>query len=211
MGGTLKVLTFPSFASVMVPRYLKNLRQDIPDLDIDVRASYEDVPLPEEDVFIGCYMGNAPEMEQLPLYEETIGLFASKTYLETFGTPKSDVDLKHHRLLALSEHFEKNYEHVNWILRIGIVHKSQRNPHYMRLPSNDAIANAMIGGAGIAALAQHHIKIMNNPDIVRVIPELELRTARVCFAFNKNVTCRARYMVLYEYLKKQIENDRDIF
>lgn len=211
LSGPLKVLTFPSFASLMAPGYLLGFKDEYPDIDLSVLATLGEMPITETDVIIRAYAAEQPDLEQLILYYEYIGLYAHKKYLEKFGIPQTLQDLDQHRLIAIDPELEKRYEQLNWVLKVGVADSHYyRKPHVI-LSSHEAIGNAILEGIGISGLGHHHIQLMNNPDIVQVLPEYTLKKGPICFSFNKQVDLIDRYMILYEYLLKMIQKDQSVF
>lgn len=211
MGGTLKILTFPTFASVMLPRYIAGFQEKYPDIFLHVETpSFDHEPL-EGDVLIRYYIPNNPSLIQHKLYDQTLGLFASRGYLEKFGEPQSLEDLEHHKILALDPKFEDQYKTANWSLYVGIQHKRYQRKPCMYLSSNEALASAVVNGLGIGGLAKHHMNLLMRDDLVQVLPHIVSEAQSFYFIFNSHVEYNAKYVALYEHIKSLIDNDKDLF
>lgn len=139
---------------------------------IDVSTHYADVAiLPKID--------SNPNIIQKKLFTFHIKLFASKGYLEKFGTPETISDLDNHRLISFY-HNEMGYRgDVDWHLRRGIKDEATRMPD---LVINSAVGGyiAAMSGMGIMSFAEEFPNIlgavavpdmqMSNESLVNVLP-----------------------------------------
>lgn len=156
--GPLRVLTYPSFASIMVPRYLKDFNEAYPNITLQISATYGEMAIMDADVIIRSYIAHQSEVEQLRLYQEYYGLYASKTYVEEYGQPMSLEDLDHHKLLALDPNLEKIYPELNWVLKVGVAEHSHYRKAHMYFPTSDVLGQVVLHGFGIGALVNYQAR-----------------------------------------------------
>lgn len=207
LSGSLRILTFPSFASVMIPRYLAGFKEEYPDIDLRIMATFGEMPITEADVVIRPFVAKQPKLKQLHLYQEYLGLYASKDYLKKYGEPKTLEELDDHQLLALNTELETHAPQLNWALKVGVAEKNHFRKAQMYFPTNDALANAVLASLGIASLVKHHVTVLNNPNLIQILPKYEMPKEYICLSFNHDVTHQQKYLALYEYMKKGIELD----
>lgn len=211
MGGRLKIITYPSFVSVMMPRYLKGFDRIYPELKLDILSPNSNLIPLEEDVSIRQLIPDNNDLQHLKLYDQVIGLYASKDYIEQYGAPETMEDLESFNLLALDPSLEVIFKQVNWILNVGIEDSKKRRKAYMHLSSNDAVANSIMNGLGIGAIAIHHAAILGKKNLVRILPHLHTEKLPIYFIFNKHVKNRHRYMAVYEFLVESLAREKNIY
>lgn len=213
MGGKLIIRTSPSMANTWLPHYLEGFDELYPEIEVVIQSTLEDIRLIEDaDVMIRTYVPQHDQLCQLKLFDNVMGLYASTKYIQKHGVPQSLEDLDAHKLLAIDRSLEKNFDYVNWILKVGIQDKHNYRKPAMELPSNDAMANAMIVGLGIASLGTQHIKFLGEGiSIERVLPHLQSEPLGMYFGYNKGVTHTHKYMALYDFLVQKITRDKDYY
>lgn len=211
LSGTLKILTFPSFASTIMPRYLRGFKDLYPDILLQINASYAGLNPLDADIVIRQFIPKNPLLKHMKLYDQVIGMYASQSYLEKCGVPQTLEDLDHHQLLALDQTIAQRYSTVNWILKVGGRDTIEQREATIYLNSHDTLAQAITHGLGIGGLAHHHVKLLNNPNIVRVLPSIKTEPLPIYCIYNKSVKSNQKYSTFYEYLKNSIDNDKEIF
>lgn len=210
-GGPLRILTYPSFATIMVPRYFKNFNERYPNITLQISSTYGEMAIMDADVIIRSYIANQPEVEQLRLYQEYYGLYASPEYIKQYGEPKSLEELDRHKLLALDPNLEKIYPELNWVLKVGVAEHSHYRKAHMYFPTSDVLGLVVMQGFGIGALVNYQARIIGADKLVRILPDYGVQKEHICYNFNKNVKNRDRYLALYHFLKEQIDQDAQIF
>lgn len=200
----LRIYTFPTFASFMLPRLLEGFHEKNPNIYLQISTAYDGHQLNTGEILIDCRTPLNKNTQCLKLYDQIIGFFASTSYLEKHGTPKNLEDLDHHKLLALDRNLEKKFPMVNWALRVGLKGNLVTRSAWMYLNSNEALAQSIAEGLGVGALAKHHVQLMANPQIIHILPEWESSPLPFFFAFNSCVPHIENYMSLYDHISSQI-------
>ncbi len=136
----------------LYPKY--KLRIITVDEKIDVSTHYADVAiLPKIDP--------NPNIIQKKLYTFHMKLFASKAYLEKFGTPKTLSDLDNHPLIGFY-HNEMGYRgNVDWHLKRGIKNEAARIP-YLVINSAVGLYAAASCGMGITISSEELVHIVES-------------------------------------------------
>ena len=116
-----------------------------------------------------------------------LGLFASKTYLDLNGVPKTAEDLDNHKLIIF-ENYNIPFNHSdNWALNVGRRSDNKRNP-YLIINSVPMTFIAAKLGLGIAVLARESY-YLSESDLIEVLPSIkspQLKIYYVYHEYNKN-------------------------
>lgn len=136
----------------MLTDALVDFNEIYPDVVFELIADDSLIDLVQKEVDIGIrpYDSENTELIQKHLFTIERGLYASNSYIEKYGEPKSLEDLDHHRLMVRSRPEETPYSGVNWILKIGRENKEPRKPVFMGT-SSESLMRAASRGIGIVA------------------------------------------------------------
>jgi len=128
---------------------------------------------------------------QVPLLNFHVGLWASSTYIERFGCPKVQTDLKRHRLLVFAKDFDKmTYPNINWHLK----NLDIKREDLICINSSSALIKAARQGVGIISLSSEAIQA-SGYTLVRILPDLQGPTVTICLTYpsyfkqNKIIKC----------------------
>ncbi|HXH54588.1 MAG TPA: LysR family transcriptional regulator [Gammaproteobacteria bacterium] len=186
----IRIVTTTGVTNLWLLRKLKEFSKLYPkykfriiaiDEKIDVSTHYADIAiLPKIDP--------DPNIVQRKLFTFHTKLFASKEYLEQFGTPKIPADLDTHRLISYY-HNEMGYRgDVDWHLKLGVKNGLARMP-YLVINSAIGLYEALISGMGIVSVTQEYPYIgldsknlpINHECLVNILPK-ESAEIPICFS-----------------------------
>jgi DNA-binding transcriptional LysR family regulator len=169
VSGTVRISAGEIVGTEVLPSILATLQARYPELVVELSASdvVEDLLQREADIAVRMV---APAQEALlARYIGTIslGLFAHSSYLERHGKPETIEDLRRrHRMIGFDREtayirtMKKRYPFLDGILF------NFRSDHSI------ALQNALIAGIGIGF---HHTPLARRePNLVRVLPEVEI-------------------------------------
>lgn len=171
---------------------------------IDVSTHYADVAiLPKIDP--------NPNIIQKKLYTFHLKLFASKTYLEKFGTPQMLSDLDNHTLMSFY-HNEMGYRgDVDWHLKRGIKDKAARVP-YLVINSALGLYAAARYGMGIIGISEELVYMLgslgtegteiNGTSLVNILPNENVEIP-VYFAAHHLKMKLDKVLALSDFFKNQ--------
>lgn len=138
-------------ASLWLTRFLHLFIEQNQELTINVKASSLplNLSLREADVAIRPYANNQPELVQTHLKTWRLHLYAHKSYIKKFGTPKTVQELDLHRILILGN--DPNVYPFNYACWPLINHTRQgkyRKP-FLLINSVEGMYNLVMNGVGI--------------------------------------------------------------
>jgi len=103
------------------------------------------------DVFICPYINSLEGFQQDKIKSFSFKLFASKSYIEVHGLPKSYDDLENHNLIALSKELQNPFNDADSLLHIGREKHKPRNI-FLEVSNSRSILEFVKEGVGIAVI-----------------------------------------------------------
>jgi DNA-binding transcriptional LysR family regulator len=121
---------------------------------------------------------------------------ASPEYLKRQGVPQRAEDLDAHKLLLFGNHHPPVSD-VNWLSEVG---RRPGNPRraLMEVNSTHAVLLAIRSGLGIGALPD--FVVAENPDLVRILPDLKGPKVDVYFVYPEELRNSKRVAVFRDFL-----------
>lgn len=115
LNGEVRLAVTEGLGTFWIAPRLVEFQRANPNLLIDVNCAMKsaDVLRLEADVSIQLTRPTAPDLRILKLGRLHVVPFASESYLATYGTPKTSMDLVHHRILIQSDDSQKWQELYN--------------------------------------------------------------------------------------------------
>ncbi|WP_370228939.1 LysR family transcriptional regulator [Cognatishimia sp.] len=150
VSGELVVTSLDSIAPLLSP-ILVDFQELYPDLLIRYLTDDRVFRLEYGEAHVAIRAGSAPQepdnvVQRLGSLE--VGLYASRSYVEKFGLPKSEAEFENHRFVAVDNAKTRAPFH-QWLMGI-----SKRETHMFRGSDPRALENAVFAGAGIGFLAR---------------------------------------------------------
>jgi DNA-binding transcriptional LysR family regulator len=201
VSGTIKIVTTPFFGSEWLIPKLNNFINDFPNVRLSLSLTFDFVGLTDSDVAISTFMPNKDYLIQRPLHKSRLKLYASQSYCEKYGLPKTVKDLDQHRLLAFKENIPKPYGNPNWLLNIGLKDFTPPRTPFLEADSLHGITKAIIQGYGIGVILESLVSPEMN--LINVLPESKAPELEIFYIFYKEMEKSKLINTLYDYLAKE--------
>jgi DNA-binding transcriptional LysR family regulator len=204
LSGTVRIGAPDGFGvSFLAPR-LGGLMDRHPGLKIQL------VPVPrsfslsqrEADIAITLERPDQGRLISSKLTDYTLGLYASKTYLENRGTPQSPEDLKTHRQIGY-------VEDLLYTPSLNFSRDALRGTEAaFEISSAIGQTEAVRSSAGIGIL--HDYIARQYHELQRILPDTSIRRAYWTI-FHESARDLARVRTVASYLQEIVEKEREIF
>ncbi len=167
--GHLHVATTLAFGSMWLAPRLQEFLDKYPDIRVTLLLKDEEVDLNmrEADIGITALPINSPDLIHSDPVSYRFRIYASRTYLKTYGTPQTPEELDHHRLIVFGKEMPHLYSNLDWLLTVGA--QKPRTP-YLVINSGQAIYEATRTGLGISAL--HKYMVGDDPEMVEILTDV---------------------------------------
>jgi DNA-binding transcriptional LysR family regulator len=205
--GPLRVTTTVGFGSMWLTGHVGEFLDNYPDITVTlVVADAElDLAMRQADVAIRMAPPRQPDLIQRHLFTGRFGAFAVPDYLNRFGTPRTVEDLAEHRIITFGEHVSKPFEDINWLADRVRAH----DPDFQSaLTVNNVygILRAVESGIGIAGLPAFLAR--TNPQLVRVLPDIDSPTVDAYFVYPEEMRQSRRVTVFRDFLLRKVAETR---
>jgi len=201
-GGPLRITATVAFGSVWLTPRMNEFIENYPDIDVTLYLADTEIDLAmrQADVAIRLAPPRQPDLIQRHLMTMGYHVYASKDYLEKFGTPKSVQDLDNHRLVVYGQEARPPVPNLNWLLWEGVTGDTPRTP-ILRVNSIYGIYRAVYSGIGIAALPTYMDAMTEN--LVEILPDVRGPYVDMFFVYPEELRKSARVGAFRDFL---IEN-----
>lgn len=208
--GEVRVASNFGFIDTWLNYFLPEFIQEYPDIRMSVMAkeSINDLIDEDIDVAITSHFPDSPLIEKDFLMSWHRSLYASKGYLEKFGTPKKVEDLSNHRLISFGVARGNALEDREWLLKVGAPPGEARDP-YLSINSMRALLNAAQHDLGIISFSRESI-LLQDTNLVRVLPQVEGPKIDVYLVYLKQRAGLERIRVFCDFLRRKSENLKPI-
>jgi DNA-binding transcriptional LysR family regulator len=202
--GPLAITTTVAFGTTWLAPRIKQFVDIYPDIDVTILVDDErelDLTMREADVAIRLRRPRQPDLVQRHLVTLHWHAYASPDYLRINSTPKTPEDLDGHSLIVFGDASRPPVQDINWLLTVGTPKGSERKPV---LCINSVYGNYMAvrSGLGIGALGDY--MIADDPNLVRVLPDLEGPAIDAYFVYPEELRHSKRIAVFRDFLIKHI-------
>ncbi len=202
--GPLMITTTVALGTTWLAPRIKQFVEIYPDIDVTILVDDErelDLTMREADVAIRLRRPRQPDLVQRHLVTVHWHAYASPEYLRIHGTPKTPEDLDRHSLIVFGDASRPPVQDVNWLLTVGAPKGAERKPV---LCINNVYGNYMAvrSGLGISALGDY--MIADDPNLVRVLPDLEGPAIDAYFVYPEELRHSKRIAVFRDFLIQHI-------
>ena len=206
--GKIRVSTTHSIMDYILSDHLIAFNIKYPGIVFEVfaRDSLVDIVYNEVDVAVRLYDPTERSFIQKHLFTTLSGLYASKSYIEKYGEPRTIKDLDSHKLIVRSRPKENPYSDVEWSLKLGRDDGSKRDPVFTG-NSTESLFKAASEGLGIIT-AHSGMEVIKRYKLKKVFPDLKPVVMKHCLVYPKHLEKVERVVVLGEFLMKQFEDMR---
>ncbi len=205
--GPLKVTTTVGLGSTWLTPRLPEFLSLYPEIQLTllIDDSELDLGMREADVAIRMSAPRQPDLIQRHLLTMHMHVYASKAYLARRGTPQTVRDLENHEVIAFPDEARAPIANINWLLQAEAAAGARRQP-VLRVNSSYAIYRAVEAGLGIAALADY--MVADNPEFVRILPELSGPRIDAYFVYAEELRHSKRIAVFRDFLIRKVAESK---
>lgn len=166
--GTVRISTSVMVASYHMPAILADLRQLAPKIEIELHAtdSSDNLLFREADIAVRMYRPEQLDLSARKLGKIDIGLFATRKYLTLNGTPKVLQDLLEHDVIG--------FDRSELVVRVMREKGLMIDRHFSKIRCDDQAAYWHLVRAGCGIGAGQMVIGNADPDLVQVLPDLDL-------------------------------------
>ena len=132
-------------------------------------------------------------------------LYASHSYIESYGEPQTVEDLINHRMVNFPQSEKNPYgSHVNWILSLGMPEGKLHNPVYVS-NSLESLIDAAEKGIGIVGLYEE-CKVVKHSNLKNILPEVKGKPIKEYFIYPDYLKEDEVIMDIKNYLMKKLSS-----
>ncbi len=192
--GTVRITASTITSNYMLPKMLVQARDQYPDIQIELvpSDSAENLLMREADIAIRMFRPIQLELITRKICESQLSCCAHISYLEKFGPPISIPDLFTHDIVG----FDRSELMSNVAKQLGF--DLNRGHFSLRTDSQTAIWEMVKAGWGIG-FAQNFL-IEQTPDMVKLLPDLQLPPLEIWLTTHKELFTSAKIRVIYDLL-----------
>lgn len=197
--GVLKVTANTGFGAAWLAPRLADFRELYPDIEVVVILTDDelDLSMREADVALRLWEPSQGDLIRRKLFTVHYSTYASRSYLQRFGAPRSPADLDAHRIVAFGVTGAGYLRNLNLLLTQG---RDPRNPRQPVISINNlfAMTRAIERGAGLGVLPDYVVE--ENSPLTRLDFGAEMPTFDCWLAYPEEMKTVARVQVFRDFL-----------
>ncbi|MEW7009271.1 LysR family transcriptional regulator [Lentilitoribacter sp. EG35] len=204
VSGTVRIGAPDGFGVAFLSRHLHHLTTENPDLDVQLVPIPRSFSLSQREADIAVMVGR-PEKGRLlsrKLVDYSLGLYASKAYLEQSGVPTTLADLSEHKLIGYVEDliFAPALNYTSDFLR----------GWHSKIEISSALGQfeAVKSGAGIGVL--HDFMALSDESIVRLFPQNSVHRSYYT-VWHESMKNTRRIATVAQFLDKIALTNKSLF
>jgi len=201
--GKLIVTTFVSFGTTWLTPRIQEFMQLNPDIEIELVFDDKELDLSTRQADIGIWARRPKKLNyiQKKLIDINYHIYGSPKYLEKYGYPKIINDLNNHKFISFGKGTPSPVFNPDWALKLGMKDKKKRKS-CMKVNSVYGLLLAVQSGVGLAALPDY--LTLKQPDIVKVLPNVEGPITEAYFVYPESLRNVARIQAFRNFLYSKI-------
>lgn len=178
--------------------YLSDFITRYPRLNVKIICNDQDIDLVmrEADIAIRAAMDNSIGLVQEYLASCPVHLYASKSYIEKYGLPKTPEDLVNHRLITHLPNDNANLRQLNWHTQFV----DKRVISRIAINSGVGVLAAVENGIGIGTVSELALKGAKT-DLIRIFPHLKSPNIDLFYVYPEEVAVTNRVILLKKHLQ----------
>ena len=198
--GELRVTTTVGFGSLWLMPRLPRLYERYPDLNIDLMLEERvlDLPMREADVAIRMKEPSQADLIRKRLMSVRMHLFARRDYVAHHGAPARIEAIGEHRLICQhpgSIQVSAGADLVQRLLGHGVANVLHVNNYF-------GVMQGVLSGLGVGVMPDYMAR--DEPDIVRVLPEVESQEVPVFLAYPEELRPSRRIQAFRDFIVAEI-------
>ncbi len=205
--GPLRITTTVAFGSAWLTSRMNLFHSLYPDVAVSLLLADNlqlDLSLRQADLAIRFEPQTQLNFIQRHLMTIRYHVFATREYLDKFGTPRNEQDLDEHQIIVYGEDIPQPVPEINWLLTAGAAPGRTREPA-LRVNSVYGIYRAVESGMGIAALPYYMSDESHR--LVEILPDLEGPSIEAYLVYPEELRHSKRIAVVRDFLLHQVQED----
>ena len=201
--GKLTVTTFVSFGTTWLTPRIQEFMQLNPDIEVELIFDDKELDLSIRQADIGIWARRPKQLNyiQKKLIDINYHIYGSPKYLEKYGYPKKESDLNQHKFISFGKGAQSPVFNPDWALKLGMKDNKKRKT-VMKVNSVYGLLLAVQSGVGLAALPDY--LTVKQPNIVKVLPNIEGPITEAHFVYPQSLKNVARVQAFRNYLYSKI-------
>jgi DNA-binding transcriptional LysR family regulator len=196
--GSVRITASQPVACQLLPPLLLQMRQALPDIQVELVASNDVTNLlrREADIALRMVRPDQSSLVARRIGTVTLGAYAHQDYLRRRGVPRQPTDLLTHELVG-----NDRYEDI---LRgfAALGYPVERTQFALRTDDFIAYWQAVRAGLGIGFVA--HYMARTDPEVLQVLPALSLPSLPVWLTVHREIRTSARIRAVYDFLAEAV-------
>ncbi|MEP3298775.1 MAG: LysR family transcriptional regulator [Pseudoruegeria sp.] len=209
--GELRVTTTLGFGTLWLAPRLTHLYEKFPDLKIDLMLEERvlDLPMREADVAIRMKEPSQADLIRKRLMSVRMRLYATESYIEVHGHPKTMEDLADHRLIC--QHVSAAQVSAGSSLVKDLLTKDIRST--LTVNNYFGVLQSVLNDLGIGVLPNYVTLLPGNDNaekrnLVRILPEVESAEIPVYLAYPEELRHSKRIGAFRDFVSEEIQDHR---
>ncbi|MEP2784107.1 MAG: LysR family transcriptional regulator [Pseudoruegeria sp.] len=209
--GELRVTTTLGFGTLWLAPRLTHLYEKFPDLKIDLMLEERvlDLPMREADVAIRMKEPSQADLIRKRLMSVRMRLYATESYIEAHGHPKTMEDLADHRLIC--QHVSAAQVSAGSSLVKDLLTKDIRST--LTVNNYFGVLQSVLNDLGIGVLPNYVTLLPGNDNaekrnLVRILPEVESAEIPVYLAYPEELRHSKRIGAFRDFVSEEIQDHR---
>tara|TARA_B100001250_G_scaffold351806_1_gene324161 strand:- start:30 stop:917 length:888 start_codon:yes stop_codon:yes gene_type:complete len=200
--GKLTVTTVVSFGTTWFTPRIQEFMQLNPEIEVELIFDDKELDLSTRQADIGIFMRRPKQLNyiQKKLIDINYHIYGSNKYLEKYGYPKTINDLNKHKFISYGKGNPSPVYNPDWALKLGM--KDKKRKTVMKVNSVYGLLLAVQSGVGLAALPDY--LTVNQPKIVKVLPNVEGPITEAHFVYPQSMKNVARVQAFRNFLYSKI-------
>jgi len=154
----------------------------------------------DADIVVRMAMDHAPGITQVPIYTLVKRLYASQSYIDRYGEPKTVEDLRDHKIISRTDKRNRPYSDILWALRLASVPGHLRTPDY-EANTTECLVRYLKNGHGIMG-CYSLMSYVREENLINVVPSLFSDQLHVNLCTAKSMECDESVTRLIWYLRE---------
>jgi len=201
--GKLTVTTFVSFGTTWLTPRIQEFMQLNPEIEVELIFDDKELDLSTRQADIGIWARRPKQLNyiQKKLIDINYHIYGSPKYLEKYGYPKKLSDLNQHKFISFGKGAPSPVFNPDWALKLGMKDSKKRKT-VMKVNSVYGLLLAVQSGVGLAALPDY--LTVKQPNIVKVLPNIEGPITEAHFVYPQSLKNVARVQAFRNFLYSKI-------
>ncbi|MBI1339026.1 LysR family transcriptional regulator [bacterium] len=199
VSGTVRITASQVMAAYSLPQILTALRIAEPQIAIELVASNETDNLlkREADIAVRMYRPLQNDVITRKVGDLTLGVFASRSYLERRGRPEITEDLLSHDVIG----FDRSDEMVAGFKSAGV--DVSRDFFALRTDAHFVHPELVRAGFGVGVIETGFAQ--SDPELVRLFPEAMIRSLPIWLTAHAELRSSVRVRRAFDFLAEKLE------